>query len=82
MISYEEFGLLIKHVSETTKNEATEQKGGFLDMLLGTLSAVLLDNLLAGLEKVPLEQVKDNITERAKNKAGRIFNTTSSFNKF
>ena len=50
MISYEEFGLLIKHVSETTKNEATEQKGGFLDMLLGTLSAVLLDNLLAGLE--------------------------------
>ena len=46
--SLEEFGLLIKIVSETIKNEAKEQKGGFLGMLLGTLGASLLGNLLTG----------------------------------
>ena len=40
--------MLIKGVSETIKNEAKEQKGGFLSMLLGTLGASLLKNLLAG----------------------------------
>ena len=39
-------GLLIKGVSEAIKNEAKEQKGGFLGMLLGTLGASLLGNLL------------------------------------
>ena len=46
--SLEEYGLLIKDVSETIKNEAKEQKGGFLGMLLGTLGASLLGNLLTG----------------------------------
>ena len=46
--SLEESGLLIKSVSETIKNEAKEQKGGFLGMLLGTLGASLLGNLLTG----------------------------------
>ena len=46
--SLEEFGLLIKEVCETIKNEAKEQKGGFLSMLLGTLGASLLGNLLTG----------------------------------
>ena len=46
--SPEESGLLIKGVSETIKNEAKEQKGGFLGMLLGTLGASLLGNLLTG----------------------------------
>ena len=46
--SLEESGLLIKGVSETIKNEAIEQKGGFLGMLLGTLGASLLGNLLIG----------------------------------
>ena len=32
-------GLLLKEVSETIENEAKEQKGGFLSMLLGTLGA-------------------------------------------
>ena len=36
-----ESGLLIKRVSERIKNEAKEQKGGFLRMLLGTLGASL-----------------------------------------
>ena len=42
----EESGLLINSVSKTMKNEAKEQKGGFLGMLLGTLLASLLENLL------------------------------------
>ena len=44
--SLEESGLLIEGISETIKNEAKEQKGGFLRMLLGTLRASLLGNLL------------------------------------
>ena len=44
----EESGLLIKGVSKTIKNEAKEQKGGFLGILLGTLDASLLENLLTG----------------------------------
>ena len=44
--SLNESGLLIKGVSQTIKNEAKEQKGGFLSMLLSTLGASLLGNLL------------------------------------
>ena len=40
--------LLIKGVIETIKNEGKVQKGGFLGMLLGTLGASLLGNLLTG----------------------------------
>ena len=47
-LSLEESGLTIKDVSETIKNEAEEQKGGFLSMKLGTLGANLLRDLLAG----------------------------------
>ena len=46
--SLEESGLLIKGISETIKNEAKEQKGGFLSILLGTLAASILGNALAG----------------------------------
>ena len=46
--SFEESGLLIKGVSKTIKNETKKQKGGFLSVLLGTLGASLLGNLLAG----------------------------------
>ena len=38
--------MLIKEISETIKNEAKEQKGGFLGMLVGTLGASLLETLL------------------------------------
>ena len=44
----EESWFLIKSISKTIKNEAKEQKGGFLSMLLGTLGASLLVNLLTG----------------------------------
>ena len=46
--SLEDTGLLIRDVSETIQNEAKEQKGGFLGMLLGTLGATLLENILIG----------------------------------
>ena len=46
--SLEDSGLLLKGVSETIQNEAKEQKGGFLSMLLGTLDAILLGNILSG----------------------------------
>ena len=39
---------MLKEVTKTIKNETKEQKGGFLSMLLGTLGASLLGNLLAG----------------------------------
>ena len=44
----EESGLLVKVVSETIKKEAKEEKGRFNSMLLGTLNATLLGNLLTG----------------------------------
>ena len=46
--SLEETRLLIKDISEATENEAKEQKARFLDMLLGTLGAILLGNLITG----------------------------------
>ena len=46
--SLEDSGLLLKDVPETVQNEVEEQKGGFRSMLLGTLVASLLGNLLTG----------------------------------
>ena len=44
--SLENSGVLLKGVSETIQHEAKEQRGRFLSMLLGTLGASLLGNLL------------------------------------
>ena len=44
----ENSGILLKGVSKTIENETKEQGGGFLSMLLGTLGASLLGNLLTG----------------------------------
>ena len=46
--SLEHSGLLLKGVTETVQNEVKQQKRGFLSMLLGTLGAILLGNILAG----------------------------------
>ena len=63
--SFEESGLLMKDVSKTFKNEAKEQKAGILGMLLVTLGASLLGNLLTG---------KDTITASEEMfRAGRDF---------
>ena len=44
--SLEDSRVLLKGVSETIQNEAKEQRGGFLSMLLGTLGASLFGDLL------------------------------------
>ena len=44
----ENSGILLKGVSKTIENETKEQRGGFLSMLLATLGASLLRNLLIG----------------------------------
>ena len=51
----EESDLLIKDVSKIIKNEAKnppKQKGGFFSILLGTLGASLLGNLLASKDTI------------------------------
>ena len=48
----EDFNILLKWVTKTIKNETKEQKGGFLNMSLGTSAASLLGNLLVGKEIV------------------------------
>ena len=46
--SLEDSGLLLNGVKKAVQNEVKEQKGGFCSMLLGTLGASLLGNLLTG----------------------------------
>ena len=55
----------MKGVSKTIKNETKEQKGGFLSMLLGTLGASLLDNLLSSGKGI-MREGEGSITSRAK----------------
>ena len=45
--SLENSAVLLKGVSETIQHEAKEQRGGFLSMLLGTLGASLLGDILS-----------------------------------
>ena len=44
----EDSNILLKGVTKTIKSKTKEQKGRFLSMLLGTLEAILLGNLLTG----------------------------------
>ena len=46
--SLEDSGWLLEGVTETVRNEVKKQKGWFLGMLLGTLGASFLGNLLSG----------------------------------
>ena len=46
--SLENSSLLLKGNTGTVQNEVKEQNGGFLSMLLGSLGASLLGNLLTG----------------------------------
>ena len=43
-----DFNISLKEVTKTIEKETKEQKGGFLSMLLDTLGASLLRNLLTG----------------------------------
>ena len=50
--SLEGSGLLIKEIRETIKNEPKKQNGRFLRMLLWTLGASLLGNLVTGKDTI------------------------------
>ena len=66
--SFDDSGLLLKGVTETVQNEATEQKGGFLSILLGTLGAILLGNILMGKGAIA---TKSKSQGRGTNRAGK-----------
>ena len=89
----ENSGILLKGVTKTIKTETKEQKGGFLSMLLGTLGASLLGNLLSGkgLMCAGEEATKgEGATKGAGviragegiKKKSKIIDTISSFSKF
>ena len=61
----ENSGILLKGVSRTIENEAKEQRGGFLSMLLGTLGASLLGNLLTDGKGV-MRAGEGSVSSRAK----------------
>ena len=63
--SLEDSDLLLKGVTETVQNEVTEQKRGFLTMLLGTLGATLLGNILTS------QGVKTTSQGRGINRSGK-----------
>ena len=80
----EDSNILLKEVTKTIKNETTEQKGGFLTMLLGTLRASLLGNLLVekGMVRASSGNKKGKgIVRAGYGKKNGIFNAASSFNK-
>ena len=77
--SLENSGILLKGVTETIKNQTKEQKGGFLSMLLGTLGASLLGNLLLGKRFLRAGEGTMRIGEGIKKKS---INAKTSFNKF
>ena len=46
--SRKEIGLLIRRISETIKDEAKKQNGGFFSMILRAVAASTLENVLTG----------------------------------
>ena len=92
-IILENSGILLKEVSKTIKNETKEQRGGFLNMLLGTLGASLLGNLLTGGKGIMragdgiVRAGSGSVASRAKGdgskkKTTKFTVTFSSFNKY
>ena len=80
----ENSGILLKGVSKTIENETKEQRGGFLSMLLGTLGASLLGNLLTGGKGIM--RVGNGIVRAGEGsgskKKPKFTVTFSSFNKY
>ena len=80
--SVEDSGLLSKRVSETIQSEAKEQKGTFLSMLLGTLGASLVGNILTSkrINRVGEGNVRAGYGNKRQDYEKKlIFNTNSSF---
>ena len=55
--SLEDSDLLLKDVSETIQSEVKEKEVEFISILLGTLGASLLENMLTG--EIIIEQEKE-----------------------
>ena len=72
---------MLKGVNETIKNEAKEQKGGFLSMLLGRLGASLLGNMLAGKVLIKAGEGTIRVGYGSKRSSLKNFDSSSSFNK-
>ena len=80
----ENSGILLKGLTKTIENETKEQRGEFLSMLLGTLGASLLGNLLTG---KGIMRVGDGIVRAgegggSKKKNRKFTITFSSINKY
>ena len=65
--SMENLGLLIDGVIKTVKYEIKKQEGGFLSMLLGTLDASVLGNMLTGKGVMKAGRRYNNIDHMDKN---------------
>ena len=80
----ENSGILLKGVSKAIENKTKEQRGRFLSMLLGTLGAGLLGNLLTGGKEIM--RAGDGIVragEGSESKKNPKFTVTiSSINKY
>ena len=79
----EDYNILLKESLEQLKMKQ-EEKGGFLSMLLGTLGASLLGNILAekGIVRAGSGNKKEKGIVRTGYGKNGIFNATSSLNKF
>ena len=79
--SFEDSGLFLEGVSETIQNETKKQKGGFLSMLLGTLGASLLGNMLAGKGVIRAGEGTVRVGYESKRCSFKFLGSTTSFNK-
>ena len=74
----ENSGILLKGVSKAIENQTKEQRGGFLSMLLGSLGASLLGNLLAGGKGI-VRAYEGSVVSRAKGKGVKKGKKTPKF---
>ena len=75
-------GILLKGVSKRIENETKEQRGGLLSMLLGTLGASLLGNMLTGGKGIVRAGEEVVRTGEGVKKKTKFAVTFSSINKF
>ena len=78
----EDSNILLKSLTKTIKNETKEQKGGFLSMLLGTLGASLLGDLLKNLSGKGTVRAGEGTVRAGEGIKKKGSNGTTSFNKF
>ena len=78
----ENSGVLLEGVTKTIQNEAKEQRGGFLSVLLGTLGASLLGNLLPGGKGIAHAGEGILCAGEGSKKNLKFTNTISPINKF